>query len=183
MDHFSVPSHIMKMPMHPAFFVLSACILAGCKVGPDFKRPETKVGAKFSGATQGGYKSEQTIVDWWRKFNDSQLNGLVARSLANNPDLKIAAARVDEAKALRNEVRLDYFPTVRSGAGYTNEKRSLAQTGGESFGPRSVEIYSAGFEAAWELDLWGRVRRKNEAAKADVATAVAVRHDTMVILT
>lgn len=171
------------MNSRPLAALLALSLLAGCNVGPKFHKPETKVNAKFGGQSQGGYKSEEAIVDWWRKFNDPQLNTLVSRALASNPDLKIAAARVEEAKALRSSVRLDYFPTVTSAAGYTNRKESLAQTNGLTFGPRSVEIYSAGFDATWELDIWGRVRHSNRAAVADVATAEATRHDTMVILT
>lgn len=166
------------------FATLLACsLIAGCNVGPKYKKPETKVNAKFGGESQGGYKSEDAIVDWWRKFNDPQLNRFVSRALSNNPDLRIAAARVEEAKALRNSVRLDYFPTVTSRADYLNQRNSLAQTNGVDFGFRTVEIYGAGFDATWELDIWGRVRRSNKAARADVASAEAMRHDTMVILT
>ncbi len=152
-------------------------------MGPKFKKPETSANGKFSGQKQGGYTSDAAVAEWWTRFHDSQLNGLIQRALAGNKDLQIAAARVQEAKALRNSVRLDYFPTVTSDAGYTNTQRGLAQSGGQLFGPRTVEIYSAGFEASWELDLWGRVRKLNKAARADVANAEAVRRDTMVILT
>lgn len=159
------------------------CLLTACNVGPKYKKPETTVDKKFSGQKQGGYASDAAVAEWWNKFHDSQLNNLIQRALAGNKDLQIAAARVQEAKALRNSVRLDYFPTVTSAASYNNQQRSLAQTGSLALGPRSSEIYSAGFEAAWELDIWGRVRKLNKAAKADVATAEALRHDTMVILT
>ncbi len=171
------------MNSRPFAALLLISLLPACNVGPRYEKPETKVDAKFSGRTQGGYTSDGTIVEWWRKFNDSQLNNHVSRALANNPDLKIAAARVEEAKAYRSSVRLDYFPTVTSRAGYTNSQRSLAETNGIAFGPRSVEIYSAGFDATWELDIWGKVRRTNKAAAADVATAEADRHNVMVILT
>ena len=126
------------MNSRPFAAALTLSLLAGCNVGPKFHKPETKVNAKFSGRSEGGYKSQDAIVDWWRKFNDSQLNSYVSRALANNPDLKIAAARVEEAMAFKSSVRLDYFPTVTSRADYTNTQRSLAETSG--FGPRSIEI-------------------------------------------
>ena len=173
----------LPRPLALALVLLIPAVLATCNVGPKFKKPETKVDAKFSGRKQGGYTSVEAISDWWRKFNDSQLNNLVSRALANNLDLKIAAARVNEARANHNLVHLDYFPTVPAAASYTNSRQSQAQTGGNNFVPRRLEIYSAGFEATWELDIWGRVRKLNKAARADVATAEAVRHDTMVILT
>lgn len=171
------------MNFHSAATLGLLSLLTACNVGPKYKKPETSVPVKFSGQKQGGYASDAAVAEWWNKFHDAQLNDLIQRSLAGNKGLEIAAARVQEAKALRNSVRLDYFPTVTSAASYTNEQRSLAHTGGQAFGPRSLEIYSAGFEAAWEMDIWGRVRKLNKAAKADVATAEAVRHDTMVILT
>ena len=173
----------MKVPNALAIAIIPGCILSSCNVGPKYVKPETKVAAKFSGSKESGYKTDEAISKWWARFHDTQLTRYIEAALSNNQDLKIAAARVEEARALRSAERLDYFPTVRGEAGYTNRHQSLAQTGGLAIGPRSLEIYSAGFDATWELDLWGRVRRSDKAAKADVATAEAVRHDTMVSLT
>jgi outer membrane protein TolC len=89
-------------------------------------KPETPVDPQFAEKKQGNYSSEKTVVEWWRKFGDSQLISLVERSLVNNKDLKIAAARVEEARSLRRLVRYDYFPTVTSDASYTRRRASVS---------------------------------------------------------
>lgn len=161
-------------------WMLPVCLLSSCAIGPNHKTPETVVTGSFANKKQGGYSSEKTVADWWRKFNDSQLTSLVERALANNHDLRIAAARVDEARALKRAVRLDYFPTVTSDASYTKEKPPLLQTVGTR--SRVLDIYDAGLDATWELDVWGRVRRSNWAARFDVQAAEELRHDTMVLV-
>ena len=75
---------------------MTVTLVAGCNVGPKFKKPQTKVDAAFGGQKQGGYKSMETITDWWKKFDDPTLNKLISRALSNNLDLKIAAAANSE---------------------------------------------------------------------------------------
>ncbi|MEZ0387948.1 MAG: efflux transporter outer membrane subunit [Verrucomicrobium sp.] len=165
----------------PAWHLLSVALLSSCAVGPNPKTPEVPVSGQFDNKNQGGYSATPTVSQWWRKYNDAKLNGLVDRAIANNLDLRIAAARVDEARALRNAVRYDYFPTVTSQGSYTNQRASRATSApGQS---RSSELYDAGLDATWELDFWGRVRRSNCAAKADVRAAEAAVEDAMVLLT
>jgi multidrug efflux system outer membrane protein len=167
------------------------CILSSCAVGPNYKKPETPVKASFAEKKQGNYSSEKTVTEWWRKFNDSQLTSLVQRTLANNKDLKVAAARVDEARALRRLVHFDYFPTVTADAAYTNSRRSnIGFSRSEGFGnspgfsspSRNEEVYDVGLDATWELDIWGRVRRSNWAVRYDLQAQEDLRHDTMVLL-
>jgi outer membrane protein, multidrug efflux system len=172
--------------------LLISCLLSSCVVGPDHVKPETPVDPQFAEKKQGNYSSEKTVVEWWRKFGDPQLISLVERSLINNKDLKIAAARVEEARSLRRLVRYDYFPTVTSDAAYTQTRRSISQVGGSesSLAPagfsstrsRTQESYEVNLDATWELDIWGRVRRSNFAARFDVVEQEALRHDTMVII-
>lgn len=157
----------------------SLLALTSCTVGPAYKEPETKVDASFGNVKKGSYSSDATIAQWWRKFNDSKLNNLIDQALANNQDLRIAAARVEEAKALRSTARLDFFPAVTSIASYTSAKYSNAQP---TF-IKSAELYDAGFDGSWELDFWGRVRNNYRAAVAEVESAEALRQDTMVLLT
>lgn len=162
--------------------LLPLCLLSSCAVGPNYKTPETPVSESFANKKQGSYSSEKTISEWWRKFNDSKLTSLVERGLSNNHDLRIAAARVEEARALRRQVRFDFFPTVTSSGGYTNSRSSLARSGGFPGVSRDAEVYDVGLDATYELDIWGRVRRSNWAARFDVEAAEALRHDTMVLL-
>lgn len=157
----------------------SLLALTSCTVGPDYKEPETKVDAAFGNLKKGSYSSDAAVAVWWTKFNDRQLNALIDQALANNQDLRIAAARVEEAKALRTNAKLDFFPTVPAEASYTNEKFSRARS---SFTSTS-EIYDGSFVASYEVDFWGRVRNNYRAAVAEVESAEALRQDTMVLLT
>lgn len=166
------------------FSILVLGSLSSCAVGPNFVKPETPVNEKFS-TKESGYSNTSAVPQWWRKFNDQKLNSLVDRALAANHDLRIAAANIEEARALRNAARFDYFPTVTSGGSYTNQRASLQTSQGRLSGldgsrSRSSEVYDAGFDATWELDLWGRVRRSNWAARADLESAEATRHGVMV---
>lgn len=168
----------------PRLFFL--CLLSSCTVGPDYKKPETPVSASFANKKQSNYSGDKVVVEWWRKFNDAQLTSLVERTLASNKDLKIVAARVEEARALRRVVRFDYFPTVTSDAAYTNRRLSKDQGFGTGLGSvvrsRDSETFEVGLDATWELDFWGRVRRSNWAARLDVVAAEELRHDAMVAL-
>lgn len=155
-------------------------LLSSCNVGPVFIKPETAVNPRFTNSNQGGYRNDAAVSAWWRKFNDAKLNSLIDRAFANNHDLRIAAARVDEARALRRVARFDYFPTVTSDASYLNQRNSITQSfAGRS---RSSELYDVGLDATYELDFWGRVRNNNKAALAELGTTEAVRNDTLVLL-
>lgn len=171
------------MTLRPASWLaaIAATSLASCAVGPKYVKPETPVDASFSNSKQSGFASSATVAQWWKRFNDSKLNSLVDRALAANHDLRIAAANVEEVRALRNAARYDFFPTVSTSNSYTNQRSSILQSvGGRS---RNAEIYDVGLDATWELDLWGRVRRSNRAARADLESAEATRHAVMVAVT
>ncbi len=160
----------------------TALLMSGCAVGPNFKPPQTKVDATFANGNQTNLAAGQTAITWWRGFNDAQLNGLVDRAVATNYDLRIATARVRQARGLRTEADLDAFPTIHSSAGYTKGVTSQAATPGLTREQRESEFYDAGFDATWELDFFGRVRRNIETANADLAAAQAARRDVMVSL-
>ncbi|RBP35912.1 multidrug efflux system outer membrane protein [Roseimicrobium gellanilyticum] len=167
-------SHLLSLSLLPA-------LLAGCNVGPKFTSPETKTDARFaSSKREGSFSADNEVATWWRKFNDSKLNSLIERAFANSPDLRIAAARVDEARALHSAARFDYFPTVTSDASYLNQRSSIAQSG---FGrSRNLELYEVGLDGFYEVDFWGRVRNNNKAALAELGTAEALRRDALVLL-
>jgi multidrug efflux system outer membrane protein len=95
----------------------------------------------------------------------------------------LAAAKVDEARALGRAARLDYFPTVTSQGSYNRTHYSNAQTIATLGGPKNLTVLDAELDATWELDLWGRIRRNVKATQADLATAEANRRDAMVSLT
>lgn len=153
-----------------------ATSLSSCAIGPNYTKPETPVDEKFS-TKESIYSSQPAIAQWWRNFKDPKLTSLIDRALSANHDLRIATANLEEARALRNAVRFDYIPTVNATGGYNNQRSSSIASFG---GGRTSEVYDAGFDATWELDLWGRVRRSNWAARADVASAEAARNGIMV---
>lgn len=162
--------------------VASVLALAACAVGPDYKRPEIAPPAQFISA-DGSFTSADVEAEFWKSFNDPLLTQLVERSLASNHDIRIAASRLREARALRNEARLDLAPTVTASAGHTESRASLRQAPPASGVSRDQNYYDAGFDAAWELDLFGRVRRGVEASSAELAASEAGVYNTQVSIT
>ncbi len=156
-------------------------LLSGCMtVGPDYKAPQMQVPDAFANQAQEGLSADGVEMLWWRGFQDDRLNQLVALTLAHNHDLRVATARLREARALRSQAGFDRYPTVTSRGSYTRERLSKAQTfpGAD----RDVELYDVGFDTTWELDFFGRVRRSIEASSADAGAAEANRRDVTVSL-
>lgn len=153
-----------------------ATLLAGCAVGPDFRTPELpQAGAQFARAEPSAVlkqASPETGSDaaFWRQFQDAQLTQLVEQALRANQDLRAALARLDAAQALLRESRLDQLPTLTLSGQALQQRRSESQAMG---GPRSQRSYSAGINASWELDLFGRVRRNIEAGSAELRASAA----------
>lgn len=164
---------------------MSAIFLSGCAVGPSYRSPQTSVPASFAnGPTNVASADETALAAWWKGFQDAKLNDLVAQSIANNHDLRIATANLKESRALRRLTTFDLAPTVQANAGYANSLLSKAAAPpGAPRAARETEFYDAGFDATWELDLFGRVRRLVQAARASLAVAEATRLDTLVSVT
>ena len=153
-----------------------SALLAGCAVGPDFRTPELpQAGAQFARAEPSAHQQQAspepaTHAAFWRQFKDAQLTQLVEQALRANQDLRGALARLDAAQALLRESRLDQLPTLTLSGQALQQRRSESQAMG---GPRSQRSYSAGINASWELDLFGRVRRNIEAGRADLRASAA----------
>ena len=157
-----------------ALFV--AVTLAGCSVGPDYKKPETPASPAFAAAEPAVYTPEQAQVRFWNQFGDETLDKLVDDALNANHDLRIAVGRLAEARAARHQSLYDLGPTVTARGGHQTQKTPQIQTGF----PISVSYYDVGFDATWELDLFGRVRRSVEASSAELQGAEASLHDAQV---
>src|SRR5437867_723814 len=140
-------------------------LLSGCAVGPDYKRPQPSVANSFANApTNVVSPDEAALATWWRGFNDTKLDSLVQRAIANNHDLRIATANLKESRALRRLTTFDLAPAAQANAGYANSLLSRAAAPPGT--PRDVsemELYDASFDATWELDFFGRVRRSVQA--------------------
>src|SRR5688572_29385723 len=160
----------MRKPLLAAFV---AAALAGCMVGPEFVKPATETTPAFDRLEPVTYRADEPELAFWAQFGDAPLERLVADALAANHDLRIAFARLNQARALARETRLDYFPAVTAGASYADSRTPAAVLGLPGDGSIDRELYDVGFDAFWELDLFGRVRRANEAARAESRAAAA----------
>ena len=136
---------------------------AACAVGPDYKAPATPPAA-FQNADPAVFTAANPEAEWWKAFGDPVLDQLIGQALSANLDLKIAVARVAEARALFTEQKLDLLPHVVADGTYAKSNEQQPGSNG-----RRVEsqTYQAGFDAGWEIDLFGRVRRGVEAAGAE----------------
>lgn len=163
-------------------------VSAACVVGPRYSRPAIPVPASWTEAPAGEVAADRAaIARWWTAFRDPVLERLVARSIAGNLDLEIAAARVREARAARGIATSRGLPQVDASAAYSRSQRSEAVPPFDSaagatspFGPRVQDGFQAGFDASWELDVFGGVRRDREAALAQVHAAEEGRRDVLV---
>lgn len=164
--------------------LLAAVLLPGCKVGPDYKPPESKLPAQWTSDLAGGEtNSPATDAAWWKSFNDPELDSLIARAVQSNLDLRVTEARVREARAMRGIVAANLGPTLNYDASYQRER--LSQNGFPEFPPGiplEGNIYQTGFDAAWEIDVFGGTRRAIESANASIAAADEGRHDFLVSL-
>jgi multidrug efflux system outer membrane protein len=153
---------------------------AACAVGPDYEQPEVVVPAEFASISTSTIVQDAVHVTWWRLFDDPVLEDLIARAAASNLDLEVASARLREARALRWSSTLDLGPVAQASAGYTRTVLPQTTFQGASYDIRDREIYDAGFDATWELDVFGRLRRALEANDAVVGAALAARRDVTV---
>ena len=157
----------------------AALALAGCaSVGPNYH--EVKPAApQLQGLDAAQENNAQFQASWWKQFNDPVLDALIQRAAANNLDLRIAVARLHESRALLSGSKADQFPTIDTNVNYT---RSRGQQPGLSDQRSTTTTYQAGFDASWELDLFGGVRRSVEASGADLGASEAALHNAQVSL-
>ena len=143
------------------WIVVAAAVLAGCAIGPDYKRPPVVEPPTFRGQVT---TEAASLADapWWDVFRDPILNDLLREALQNNYDVLIAAARVREARAAFVATRSDLYPSLDYDASVSRSKVGAA--GGPV--PSATTLHSARMEMSWELDIWGRIRRATEASRA-----------------
>jgi outer membrane protein, multidrug efflux system len=158
-----------------------AAALVGCAVGPNYVKPDTKVAPQFEGARDGAFTPQDVQARFWTQFGDDTLNQLVADALDANHDLRIALGHLVEARAERRQAAFDLAPTVTASGGYTKEQIPSVQSGFPE--PLNLRYYDAGFDAFWELDFFGRVRRNVEAQSAQLQGAEASLRDAQVSVT
>lgn len=146
-------------------------LLAGCAVGPDYRAPTVAAPATFNQAHGEGFVTTAVDARWWAGFGDPVLDKLVRDALAQNHDVRIAAARLAEARALRSEARWAFAPSGGASGGFQRTQLTDSESGVPD--PAPSDTWTTGVDAAWELDLFGRLRRSAEAASADLAASEA----------
>ncbi len=168
---------------------VAAGALAGCSlpaVGPDYRRPDTPAATSYNNVSGQPpvTASNRVTKEWWLDFADPDLNRYVAAALTENQSLKAALARVEQARALTGEARSSFLPTVAAVGLATREQTSETTT--NRFPNSLTTTYRLPLTLSWELDLFGRVRRLNEGARANFlatqdladATRLAVAAET-----
>ena len=170
-------SSLFKLP----FWCAGVLTLAGCAVGPNYRRPAVNAPAGFRDAASTVSTNSFADLPWWGVFRDPVLQDLIRVALTNNYDLRIILTRVDQARALQMQARSQFLPQ----AGYVGE----ASRGRNSYlglpisnSGQTMDSVLGGFGALWEIDLWGRVRRMNEAARANFMASQEGRRTVMISL-
>jgi outer membrane protein, multidrug efflux system len=177
---FLFPSECLRPGAWRVMTLALTLWLAGCTVGPDYQRPPSPMPPRWSAVGEDGFsRGPMEIIRWWNLFGDPQLQGLVDQAVSANKDLKIAEARVREARAQWLVAGAASLPTVDATADYSRVRQS---DNSPSASGRSYDLYQAGFDAGWEIDLFGRVRRSVEAATAELEASQENRRDVLVSL-
>jgi NodT family efflux transporter outer membrane factor (OMF) lipoprotein len=153
----------------------------GClAVGPDYVRPDTTVNKDWNNKLKSASDKKETVTDnlaiWWNALGDPKLSSLIERAEKGNLDLKKAQAKIREARARRGVAKAGFFPTLNA-TGSAKRSKSSDDSGGAT-----SDLYAAGFDASWELDIFGGVRRSTEAAQANLEASREDLRDVLVSL-
>src|SRR5205809_1126687 len=156
-------------------------LLSGCAVGPNYQRPKVNVPAEYRDPEKLAQQASIADQPWWEVFKDERLKNLVQTALANNYDLQIAVTRIEQSRQVAAQARAQYFPFLNysvSGSDGKNEfVGTVAPNGGQERG-----AFAAVATAAWEADIWGRLRRENEAARAQYLATEEARRGVLLSL-
>jgi len=166
-----------------AGYLLLLCSLAGCTMGPDYRPPSLAVPDHWQAEKDTGpnlkFATSEKLRTWWKSFGDPQLDRLMELALTDNLDLKMALTRIDQARADRRSIRAELFPQIGIKAGgQRHQNLSPIYARGVRF-----NIFELGFDALWEVDLFGRLQRQLEAASADLEAAEEEHAQALVTLT
>jgi len=169
--------------------MLTTSLLTACSIGPNYRRPNLEVPGTWSAAQEGGLSFQaEPVSAWWKVFKDPTLNSLIERAVQANLDLKIAQARVREARAFRSGTVADFLPILnasgelkRTHPSSNNQPNTIPSSGSKVVTP-TYNLYEAGFDASWEIDIFGGRRRSFQAANAELAASEENARDTLVIL-
>ena len=165
-------------------FPLTVLILLGlsaCSFGPDYRRPQIFAPDAYRNQETPGEPASIADLPWWQVFEDPALIHLIDAALHNNYDLRIAVTRIEQARAIAAQVRSQLFPQLGYEADVTRGKNATA-TRAANTGGLVANSFIGTLNAAWEIDLWGRIRRADEAAQAEILATEEARRGIMVSL-
>lgn len=159
---------------------LLACIVSACAVGPDYHRPEVAVPAAYEYLPKT--VADTINTEWWKQFGDPVLDALIAEALANNRNVKQAAANVQQAAAVLTETQSQFYPQIGYDGQGARQQFSTDLLPNRPSTSRTQTSYSVIASASWELDLWGRIRRQTEAAQANLLATEEARRGVILTL-
>ena len=188
MTRFSFPRRSAIAPRRDAAarlarlgFGLGLAWLAGCTMGPDYKRPEVPMAPAWRTVVSNGADLANAL--WWTSFSDPHLDKLIDDALESNKDLQLATYRIDEFDARLQVSRSSNYPLLGANSGAGREHRSQERPNGLQPGASpNLSNVEGGGSLSWEIDLWGRVKRSNEAALAELMSAEETRRGVMLSL-
>ncbi len=152
----------------------TALALSGCMVGPNYVSPAPKAPAQapLTQAAAPGFVGEEPPVEWWHLFDQPVVDRLVNEALAANTDLRVAAANLRQARAVLRETRVQRLPSTTVSGSYSRTRQSGASFG-QNTGGTDLDVFDAGLDASYQVDLFGKIARAIEAGRADVAASQA----------
>ncbi len=165
--------------------VAAAASFSGCAMGPDYERPDTNMPMDYRGQQADDIPTAVSFADltWRELFEDPQLQGLIETALADNLDLRQALARIEQARALERQARAGFFPNIGYQGTAGRGRNAVLGQPAFSQGQMSTSVLGS-INASWEIDLWGRVRRLDEAAQAQLlGSEAATRAIGVLIIT
>jgi len=157
---------------------LTLLILSACTIGPDYVRPTVEVPSTWTVSYDAAVDLVNTT--WWQQFNDPVLDNLITTALTENLDIKVATARVDQFLGQYRTTRSEFFPQIGASAGVFRQKDT--ETGLMPGNSDDYSTYQGALNATWEIDLWGRIRRLNEASRAEFLASEAGRRSVLLTL-
>ena len=168
----------MRASSTQAAAVVALALLAGCAVGPNYERPPVASQPEYRGLVGPAEAASLADLPWWEVFEDPVLQGLVETALENNLDLRKAVARVDRAREGVGIARSEIFAQVGGQAGGGRQQSPVVDPSDN----RKFNVFVSAFDAAWELDVWGRIRRSTEAAQANFLATDEARRGVLLSL-
>ncbi len=161
-----------------SLLVLALAFLAGCTVGPNYQRPPVAAPEQIHGQVEPAEAASLADRPWWEIFDDESLKALIDEALRNSYDVRLAFWRVEEARAAAGIRRSERWPQVQAGAGWSRGRASQLVAPGA----RTDDFFDVNLGVSWEIDMWGRIRRLNEAARAQYLTTEEARRGVLLSL-